>query len=99
MAASSAPNLTITSNSTSAPTSIVRVPSAISTQWNRCTAPVVGLDVAQPDVLVEVDDAPERHGQWTILAIGISSRSVAPASLRAGMMRLMLRFSTTLSTA
>ena len=36
---------------------------------------------------------PARH-QWTILAIGISSRSVAPASLSAGMTRLIRRFST-----
>ena len=44
----------------------------------------------------------ERHDHavhGTILEIGSSSRSVAPASDRAGMIRLIVRLSTTLSTA
>jgi hypothetical protein len=43
--------------------------------------------------------AVRRFGLGTLLAIGISTRSVAPASRSAGMTRLMLRFSTTDSTA
>src|SRR5690349_8713390 len=60
---------------------------------------VVGRDVAEPDVLVEVGHPAGWHPQCTILAIGISSRSVAPASLSAGITVLIPRFSSRLSTA
>ena len=40
----------------SAPTAIVRVPSAISTQWNGNARAVVAGDLAEPDALVELGD-------------------------------------------
>ena len=72
-------------------------------QWNGKRRAVVGLDHAEADLAVELDDravpevAGQRHG--TILEIISSSRSVAPASRSAGMTRLIVRFSTTVSTA
>src|SRR5262245_50184175 len=60
---------------------------------------VVGRHVAEADWLVEVHDVRAGHRQCTILAIGTSRRSVAPASLSAGITRLIPRFSTSVSTA
>src|SRR6478735_6865481 len=58
---------------------------------------VVGGDLAEPDELVEGGDRALHQG--TILLIGSSRMAVAPASLRAGMSVLIVRFSTTDSTA
>src|SRR5690348_13485215 len=73
-------------------------------------APVDAADGAVARGVVEGDDvAALRHdlgehgrgclAQWTILAIGISSRSVAPASLSAGISTLICALGTTASTA
>ena len=62
--------------------------------------PVVGLDLAEPAVLVELDDAACRpSAQCTILAIGSSMIPAAPASLRSGINVLISLFDTTVSTA
>ena len=67
-AASSRPSLASRSNSTSAPTAIVRVPSAISTQWNRYASPSSVGDVRRAHVLVELGDdrAAFRWPSWCI---------------------------------
>ena len=88
-----------------APGSIVRVPSAISMQWNGYSTPSSPRHRAEALLGVERSNGAAtwvtsvEFGHGTILAIGISTRSVAPASRRAGITRLIIFFSTTDSTA
>ena len=62
---------------------------------------VVRAHFSKADVNVEFDDRAhdQAHDHATILEIGNSNKSEAPASFNAGMSVLMERFSTTLSTA
>lgn len=61
-------------------------------------ASIIDTNTTQADMGIECDDLGPHH-QATILAIGISRRSEAPASFNAGISVLIERFSTTDSTA
>ena len=81
------------------------MPSAISMQWNGYSTPSAPDDRAETLIVVEHRNGAAapcsavEFGHGTILAIGISTRSVAPASRSAGITRLIIFFSTTDSTA
>lgn len=53
----------------------------------------------ETDLLVKLDHFTRSDAHGTILAMGISTRSVAPASDNAGISRLICDFGTTVSTA
>ena len=89
---------------TLAPTSMVRLPSAMAVQWKNQRPPaVVGDHPPVAGRLVElVDRATVEVGlghQCTIFEIGSSMMSVAPWSRNAGMSTLMSDLGTTVSTA
>ena len=89
-----------TSNWTGAPSSMVRVPSAIAVQWNGYSAAVVGADHTEAAGVVERHATTRRIAhQWTIFDSGSSMMSVAPASFSAGINTLISVLGTTVSTA
>ena len=82
-----------TTNATSVPTSMRRVPSAIPVAWNPKRPPSSATTVPSPRGLVELRHRAEQRApqalQWTILDRASSKMSVAPWSFRAGMSVLM----------
>lgn len=78
---------------------MVRLPSAITVQWNGKTVESSAVISPSPARASNKVTVPRATSYWTILAIGISRMPVAPWSFNAGMSVLMSCFATTVSTA